>query len=261
MTAAYETLVQLLDERDVPYLSSDEEQSVMTDLRGEVALYRVLAHVAPESDLFQVYGCFSVRIPVGSRSDIAEVVARANYGLRVGKFELDVDDGELRFQASQILTEEGLDADVIDRLIRTTLTMLDTYVPAVLSVVYGNDLPKDAVRHVEGVPFDGTDAGNDEDEATRSGQTEEDDEGGASYTAQGEADDEAEYAAPSGIDSDGRERIASQLFERIEENGWTCTHCGHEGTAHEDFRLSIGPACCVICRKCGWPQEEDAKGQ
>jgi hypothetical protein len=51
------------------------------------------------------------------------------------------------------------------------------------------------------------------------------------------------------------ERIARQLFARIERDGWDCTHCGRHGVAHEDFRLSIGPASCVICRKCGWVQE------
>ena len=30
-----------------------------------------------------------------------------------------------------------------------TVAMLDTYLPAVLSVVYGNELPADAVRCVE----------------------------------------------------------------------------------------------------------------
>jgi len=34
---------------------------------------------------------------------VAETITRANFGLRVGKFELDFDDGEVRFQAVHIL--------------------------------------------------------------------------------------------------------------------------------------------------------------
>ena len=261
MPAAYETLIELLDEREVQYLSSDEEQSIMTDLKGEVALYRVLAHVVPEADLFQVYGCFSVRIPQGSRSDIAEVVARANHGLRVGKFELDMDAGELRFQASQTLTDEELDAEVIDRLISTTLTMLDTYVPAVLSVVYGNELPKDAIRHVEAGPFSQNDGSDGQEEATEFGVGEEDEQEESEQIGGTESDEQVEDAGFGQAEPDEKERIARNLLESIEESGWTCTHCGHQGVQHEDFRLSIGPASCVICRKCGWPQEQDAKGE
>jgi hypothetical protein len=91
-------------------------------------------------------------------------VARANYGLRVGKFEFDVDQGEVRFQASQVLTDDGVGDGVIDRLIGTTMSMLDMYLPAVLSVIYGNELPKDAIRCVEGGRCGGgeTECGTDE---------------------------------------------------------------------------------------------------
>ena len=32
----------------------------------------------------------------------------------------------------------------------TTMAMLNTYLPAFLSVVYANELPKDAIAHVKG---------------------------------------------------------------------------------------------------------------
>ena len=149
MNAAYEELIHLLDEREVSYSTNDDRQSICTDLKGEVAVYRIVAHVDAEVDLFQVFGYSPLRVPEGSRPAIAETIARANYGLRVGKFELDVDDGELRFHASQVMTEDTVGETVIDRLISTTMAMLDMYLPAVLSVIYGNELPKDAIRCAE----------------------------------------------------------------------------------------------------------------
>jgi hypothetical protein len=149
MNTAYETLVQFLDAREVRYVANQDDQSICVDLRGEVASYRILAQVDAEAELFQVLGYSPVRIPEGCRSSIAEVVSRANYGLRVGKFEMDFDDGELRFQISQILTDGGLGEAVIDRMIGSTLAMLDMYLPSVLSVLYGNELPKDAIRCAE----------------------------------------------------------------------------------------------------------------
>ncbi len=146
MTAAYEELLQVLDERDIHY-SIGEDQSIRTTIRGDVATYWTAARV--EDDLFQV-ACYSpVRIPEGSRRDIAEAIVRANYGLRVGKFELDFDDGELRFQISQILDGEAVGEAVIDRMIGTAVNMMETYLPAFLAVVYGNEEPTDAIRRVE----------------------------------------------------------------------------------------------------------------
>ncbi len=146
MTAAYEELLHVLDERDINY-STGEDQSIRTTIQGDVATYWTAARV--EEDLFQV-ACFSpLRIPVGSRRDIAEAIVRANYGLRVGKFEMDFDDGEIRFQVSQILDGDAVGPAVIDRMIGTAVNMMDTYLPAFLAVVYANDPPNEAVAWVE----------------------------------------------------------------------------------------------------------------
>lgn len=149
MNAAYEELIHLLDERQVSYSTNDDNQSICTDLRGEVATYRIVARVDAEVDPFQVLGHSSLRVSQGSRPAIVEAIARANYGLRVDKFEFEVDEGELRFQASQVMTDDTVGERVIDRLISTTMVMLDMYLPAFLPVIYGNELPKDAIRHVK----------------------------------------------------------------------------------------------------------------
>lgn len=149
MNTAYEQLIRHLDERDIRYLTNTDNHSVCADFREEVGVYRIVATVNPEEGLFQVFGHSPVRVPVGSRPAIAETITRANYGLKVGKFEMDFEDGDLRFQASQVLPDDSLDDETIRRLIGAAIVMLNTYLPAVLSVIYGNELPKDAIGCVE----------------------------------------------------------------------------------------------------------------
>jgi hypothetical protein len=149
MNAAYERLCDHLTSQNIGFWSRDEDLSICTDIRGEVGTYRIFARVDAHDSLFQVFGNSPVRVPQGSRPAVAETVMRANFGLKVGKFEMDFDDGELRFQAAQILPGDDLDDKTIQRLIGTTMSMLNVYLPAILSVIYGNELPQDAVRHAE----------------------------------------------------------------------------------------------------------------
>ena len=149
MNAAYEKLCEHLTSHNIGFWSHGEDLSICTDFRGEVGTYRIFARVDADDSLFQVFGHSPVRVPEGSRPAIAETVARINFGLKVGKFEMDVDEGDLRFQAVQVLPNDDLDDPTIERLIGTTMSMLNIYLPAVLSVIYGNELPKDAVRHAE----------------------------------------------------------------------------------------------------------------
>ena len=63
---------------------------------------------------------------------------------------MDFDGREVRFQASQILAGDVVGGAVIGRMIGTAVNMMETYLPALLSVVYGNEEPGEAIRRVEG---------------------------------------------------------------------------------------------------------------
>ena len=149
MSVAYERLIQHLEDREFHYRMNAERESILVDFGGNAGTYRIIARVDADEDLFQVVGVAPIRVPDGSRPAIAETLTRANYGPRVGKFEMDMNDGEVRYQAAHILCEGNLDDLAIRRLIGTTLAMLDRYLPAVLSVIYGNESPDDAIRVAE----------------------------------------------------------------------------------------------------------------
>lgn len=153
MQAAYTELIEHLDALEVRYEAHAAHSMVIMHLRGKTAMHIVQARIDPDSDMFQVFAFAPVVVPVGARMAVAETVVRANYGLRLGKFELDFSDGELRFQIGQVLTNGHLEGEIINRVFDMAITVLDMYMPAFLSVIYGNDLPADAVAHVEqGLP-------------------------------------------------------------------------------------------------------------
>ena len=121
----------------------------MNEITGEEQSIRTMTVACVPEDLFRV-ACYSrLQISEALVWDLDEAIARANYGLRVGKFELDFDDGEPRFQVSQILDGEAVGPAVIDRMIGTAVNMMETYLPAFLAVVYGNEEAGDAIRRVE----------------------------------------------------------------------------------------------------------------
>lgn len=149
MSIAYEQLVQHLEGHDIRFDAAVEDEAIRSSFRCRTGSYVLGARVDEQQELFEVFGMVPVTVPPGGRPAVAEAITRANYGLRVGKFEMDFSDGEIRFHTYSILGEDGLDESVIRRLIATTLAMLDRYVPAVLSVIYGNETPEDAIRCAE----------------------------------------------------------------------------------------------------------------
>ncbi len=149
MSLAFQQLTQLMDEQDYRYRQRGEEETISADFKTRVAAYHVVMKVETEFEMFQIFGYAPVVMPEGARRAIAEAVTRANYGLRVGKFELDMNDGELRYQVAHILTGGNLDPVVADRCIGTTMAMLDHYFPAMLSIAFGNEPAEEAIMFAE----------------------------------------------------------------------------------------------------------------
>lgn len=95
--------------------------------------------------------------PVGAAPDdnekmarMAEFICRANYGLRNGSFELDMDDGEIRYKTyvncrGDMIPEE----EVVRESIYCCAIMFDRYDAGITGVIFENASAKEAVEECE----------------------------------------------------------------------------------------------------------------
>lgn len=97
--------------------------------------------------------------PLGANEDdekmmatMAEFVCRANYGLKNGNFELDMQDGEIRFKS--FVDCEGITptTEMIWNSIRCPAAMFDRYGAGIVDIVFGNATAKDAIAKCEKSP-------------------------------------------------------------------------------------------------------------
>ncbi len=91
-------------------------------------------------------------IPANQRLRISEFITRANKGLIIGNFELDFEDGELRYKASYFFDDTFPNSEeVFIRNLYATFNMMDRYLPGIMSVIYANVLPSNAISQIENV--------------------------------------------------------------------------------------------------------------
>lgn len=95
------------------------------------------------------YSVASVNAPEEKRAEIAEFITRANYGMAIGNFELDFNDGEIRYKTSIDVDEGELSSGLIKPAIYVNCLMMDKYLPGLMAVLYASVTPLDAVNKVE----------------------------------------------------------------------------------------------------------------
>lgn len=147
MSAQVDQLSAYLDRGTIVYDQDDERGLFRMLFEGKHGDLRVTMIV--EDAMLQVFTHPANKIPPSYRQLIIEAITRANYGLKLGNFEMDLEDGELRYQTAIPLGDVFPDDDVLDHILFVGGAMIDRYMPAFLSIVYGNEDVKLAVTAAE----------------------------------------------------------------------------------------------------------------
>ncbi len=144
---------------DIASVYEDEGLNFSTDDENQLIHFRMDTEVSPDV-LFRVRIVNSrtvlfetklpMNIPEKSREAVSSYLTRANYGLLVGCFQMDFDDGELTYNAAGCHDDDdALSDDVIRRLTYVGFNMFDRYIPGVFAIVYSGKEPAKAYEDVE----------------------------------------------------------------------------------------------------------------
>ena len=76
-------------------------------------------------------------------------MARINYGLNIGNFELDMNDGEIRYKTSIDVEGGELSTRMVETLIAVNISTTDRYFSAFTDVLYAGMSPLEAVGRIE----------------------------------------------------------------------------------------------------------------
>ncbi len=109
------------------------------------------AHARESQQVLAFYSIYPHLIPSQRRMAVAEVLTRANYGLMIGNFELDLDDGEVRFKTSVDVEGTRLTIPLIRQVVNVNVATLDRYWPAIRDTSAGV-APAEALHRAEGAP-------------------------------------------------------------------------------------------------------------
>lgn len=143
---AFGTLVAHFENAGMNFHTDEEHKVVFFTICGDAAVYTCRLRITHDDDVLQI----DLAMPVLAREpkvreQVLELVARANRGLPVGRFDLDLSDGQVTFHIGHAFGSSGLQDEDVRRLFSTAMTTVDRYFPALMRLMYGGHTPEDAV--------------------------------------------------------------------------------------------------------------------
>lgn len=138
-----------LQANEIKYQLNEPEGRVEFFLASEDIVLPVTIRVLAELEQVLVHVYYPTIVPVDRRMMVAEFLMRANYGLRLGNFEMDLDDGEVRFKASVDVEGGELTDPMVYNLIRTAVGLSNRYHPGIMALCFSDSTPREEIYRIE----------------------------------------------------------------------------------------------------------------
>lgn len=131
------------------YLQLGNQPILQMTYPGKNGKWTCYAQVHEEQQIFFFYSVCPIDTPEEKRLLMAELLTRANYGLKVGYFDMNFADGEVRFKTSIDVGEENLSNTILRNLVYNNLWIMDHYLPGILSLIYSEITPMEVIQKME----------------------------------------------------------------------------------------------------------------
>jgi hypothetical protein len=142
-------MLNFFTEDDWQFTKLQGEPILSMAFQGQNGEWICYAKAREEQQQFIFYSLCPTNAPEEKRLAVAEFLTRANYGMMNGNFELDFDDGEIRYKTGIDVEGDSLSFALIRNLVYTNVTMMDEYLPGILSVINDDGSPQDAITKIE----------------------------------------------------------------------------------------------------------------
>lgn len=149
MGQIYEAMIDYLRVNEFQYIQDDQNEMITFGVRGREERWQVLIDVHQARSQIMVYSMLNRRCPRLRRHAMSEFLTRVNWGLILGNFELDLEDGEIRFKTSLDVDGHTLPEGLIRPLLVANLSTMNHYMPGLMDVMAGLGEPQAALKLCE----------------------------------------------------------------------------------------------------------------
>ncbi|TNF25691.1 MAG: hypothetical protein EP329_22555 [Deltaproteobacteria bacterium] len=139
------------DERELSVMAAKNPPQVHFMVTAEHTRIECALEAYEDTERVCLLATYPALVPEPKRLAAAEYITRANFGILLGNFELDMDIGLVRFKTSADVESIELTPTFLKNLFEANLTTATKYYPGLMKVIYANMKPSDALAVVRQV--------------------------------------------------------------------------------------------------------------
>jgi len=143
---AINRFIEFFDKQGWGYTQASDKPVIRTGFNGDNGQWLCVASVGQKDEYLMFLSLLPCKAQSRRRAACAELLTRINYGLSHGCFEMDVEDGEVRFRTTLPLVSPQASPELVEHLVFSNLHAVDHFFGAIMQVLYAGVSPKAALK-------------------------------------------------------------------------------------------------------------------
>jgi hypothetical protein len=144
-----EAIINFFTQDNWSFTQIKKQSTLRLAFKGKNEKCDCYAQAKEQEKQFIFYSVCPAKVPKPKRRAVGEFLSRVNYGKIIGNFELDFNDGEIRYKTSIGIDRNPLTTNTIKDLVYTNLMMMERYLPGIRLVISGDLSPEEAILEIE----------------------------------------------------------------------------------------------------------------
>jgi len=139
------TAIAVLNADGLPCTRLVGTDVLTTDWAGANGIWACYLHARERDAQLLVYSVMTEDVPAERRSAVAEFLTRVNYVMTIGNFEMDYDDGEVRYKTSVDVEGDRLSMVMARQLFALNVATMDLCLPGIEAVIRSDGSPAETL--------------------------------------------------------------------------------------------------------------------
>lgn len=132
-----------------PAIEGDEKTIAANYEQPDVGAWDCYAVARELQQQCLFYSQCPIQIPSDRWAAIAEFLTRANYGIPIGNFEINLDNGDIRFKTGINIEDDRLSPALFKGIVQANLDMMTQYLPGITRVGLESASPIQVIKNLE----------------------------------------------------------------------------------------------------------------
>jgi len=146
---ALKTLTAYLDAKDWKAKQVEGRSAFKARKNIDLCPLDFYFQIIPKQEQFLFYISPVLTFLPSLLNPVSEYVARANFGMRIGNFEVDYAGCKISFRSGLNFHGHGLSTELLDGAVQPALKAFEEFFPGLADVIAGISAPADAIRKIE----------------------------------------------------------------------------------------------------------------